>query len=345
MANETPNPPRRGAGTATAADVARLAGVSVSTVSLALSGRGRVSEKTVQHVRKIAEQLGYVPNAQASSLRRQVTHRIALVVPDIGNPVYVAVAKAIQREAKQRGYYVLLISTDNVEGADVDALHLLRNGHVDGMVLIAIQPSDKLERQLGRIHKPICVIGKVPGDLGIDHVEANSTRAVELAVEHLLQRGRSRLVFVNGPLDTNPARLRLQGYLEAARRAGLEERVVSCAFTLQGGYAAVEEVRSRFPDADALVCANDLIGIGALKRLRELGVRVPEDVAVTGIDDIPECQICSPTLTSVALHAGERGRMAAQMLLNRLSGEAPAAPLRVVVEPALQVRESTGGQP
>jgi len=317
----------------------------VSTVSLALSGRGRVSEKTVQHVRKIAEQLGYVPNAQASSLRRQVTHRIALVVPDIGNPVYVAVAKAIQREAKQRGYYVLLISTDNVEGADVDALHLLRNGHVDGMVLIAIQPSDELERQLGRIHKPICVIGKVPGDLGIDHVEANSTRAVELAVEHLLQQGRSRLVFVNGPLDTNPARLRLQGYREAIQRAGLEEQVVSCEFTLQGGYEAAEEALARFPHTDALVCANDLIGIGALKRLRQMGVRVPEDVAVSGIDDIPECQICSPTLTSVALHAGERGRMAAQMLLNRLGGEAPAAPLRVVVEPALQVRESTGGQP
>lgn len=344
MPKETPKPPSRGTGTATAADVARLAGVSISTVSLALSGRGRVSEKTIRHVRSIAEQLGYVPNAQASSLRRQITHRIALVVPDIGNPVYVAIAKAIQREARQRGYYVLLISTDNVEGADVDALRLLRNGHVDGMVLIALQSSSELERHLKGLHRPICVIGKVPGELGIDHVEANSTRAVELAALHLLERGRSRLVFVNGPLDTNPARMRLQGYREAIRRAGLEEQVVSCAFTLEGGYEAAGEALARFPRADALICANDLIGIGALRRLRQMGVRVPEDVAVSGIDDIPECQICSPTLTSVALHAGERGRMAAQMLLNRLSGEAPDAPLRVVVEPALQVRESTGGQ-
>ncbi len=330
--------------TVTAADVARLAGVSVSTVSMVLNGNGRISSKTIQQVRAAAALLNYVPNAQASSLRKQITHRIALVVPDIGNSVYVAIAKSIQQVAKQHGYYVSLVSTDGVEGADVDALLLLRNGHVDGMVLIAIKSSKELEENLARVNKPVCVIGRVPGDLGVDNVQANSLQGVRLVVDHILSLGRRRLVFINGPLNTNPAIQRLEGYQVAIRTAGLEERVVYGEFTLEGGYEAAEEALGKYPEADALVCANDLMGIGALRRLRQAGVRVPQDVAVSGMDDIRECEICSPALTSVALHAAERGRMAAQMLFDRLSGASTGSPIRAVLEPTLRVRESTGGQ-
>lgn len=312
---------------------------------MVLNGSGRISSKTIEHVRAAATQLNYVPNAQASSLRKQITHRIALVVPDIGNSVYVAIAKSIQQVAKQHGYYVSLVSTDGVEGADVDALLLLRNGHVDGMVLIAIKSSKELEDNLARVNKPVCVIGRVPGDLGVDNVQANSPQGVRLVVDHVLSLGRRRLVFINGPLNTNPAIQRLEGYREAIRAAGLEERVVYGEFTLEGGYTAAEEALVKYPKADALVCANDLMGIGSLRRLRQAGIRVPQDVVVSGMDDIRECEICSPSLTSVALHGAERGRMAAQMLFNRLVGEAPSIPLRVVVEPTLRVRESTGGQP
>ncbi len=311
---------------------------------MVLNGNGRISSKTIQQVRAAAALLNYVPNAQASSLRKQITHRIALVVPDIGNSVYVAIAKSIQQVAKQHGYYVSLVSTDGVEGADVDALLLLRNGHVDGMVLIAIKSSKELEENLARVNKPVCVIGRVPGDLGVDNVQANSLQGVRLVVDHILSLGRRRLVFINGPLNTNPAIQRLEGYQVAIRTAGLEERVVYGEFTLEGGYEAAEEALGKYPEADALVCANDLMGIGALRRLRQAGVRVPQDVAVSGMDDIRECEICSPALTSVALHAAERGRMAAQMLFDRLSGASTGSPIRAVLEPTLRVRESTGGQ-
>lgn len=327
----------------TAADVAEKAGVSVSTVSFALNGTGRVSAKTIERVRRIASQLNYIPHAQASSLRRQVTHRIALVVPDIGNSVYVSIAKAIQQVAREHGYYVSLVSTDGIEGADVDALRLLHGGHADGMVLIALSSSKELERQLQATHKPICVIGKVPGNLGVDNVQADSLKGVKLAVQHLTQMGRSRLVFINGPLDTNPGRQRLQGFQEIMRELGLEEKVVGSDFTLAGGYQAAEETLRQFPKTDALVCANDLIGIGVLQYLRRRGVRVPQDITVTGMDDIAECEMCSPTLTSVALHGAERGRMAAQFLFNRLLGEASDTPIRIKIEPTLKVRESTGG--
>lgn len=328
-----------------AADVARLAGVSISTVSMVLRGNGRISAKTIERVRAAVAQLNYLPNAQASSLRRRVTCRIALVVPDIGNSVYVETAKSIQQVAKHYGYYVSLISTDGVEGADVDALHLLRSGHVDGMVLISLKPSRELEHQLGQISRPVCVIGQVPGDLGVDNVQVNSHQGVLQVVDHLVALGRRNLVFINGSQDTNPGRMRLKGYLDAVRACGLNEQVVVADFTLQGGYRAAYQALQQFPQVDGLVCANDLMAIGALRQLRQMRVQVPHDVAITGMDDISECEICSPTLTSVALYAAERGRMAAQMLLNRLAGEAPASPVRVMLEPSLRVRESTAGVP
>lgn len=345
MNKSNPVPSRGDDFSVKAADVAKLAGVSVSTVSMALTGNGRISAKTIEQVRAAAAQLNYVPNAQASSLRRRITHRIALVVPDIGNSVYVSIAKSIQKVAKEQGYYVSLVSTDDVEGADIDALHLLRNGQVDGMVLISIKSSKDLEQQLKGIHRPVCVIGRVPGNLGVDNVQANSAQGLRLAVEHLVGLGRKQLVFINGPLDTNPAIHRLEGYQSAMREAGLETLGVTAEFTLEGGYTAAAEAISKYPKADALVCANDLQGIGALKWLRQAGVRVPEDVAVTGMDDIRECEICSPALTSVSLHAAERGRFAAQLLFDRLSGTASDSPIRVVIEPTLRVRESTKGAP
>lgn len=330
-------------GLVTALDVARKAGVSVSTVSLALRGSGRISAKTIEQIREIASELNYLPNAQASSLRRRVTERIALVVPDIGNSVYVSMAKSIQRVAKERGYYVSLVSTDDIEGADIDALRLLKNGQVDGMILIALRQSRDLAAEIKRLDKPICVIGRVPGDLGVDNVRVDSQAGARLGAEHLLALGRRTIAFINGPADTYPAQARLKGYQEAMQQAGVPARVVGTEFTVAGGYQAVDQVLCEYPQADALLCANDLIGIGVLKRLRELGRRVPADLVVIGIDDIAECEICTPTLSSVALLAGERGKLAAGLLLDRIQGHAPANPVEVLISPRLVVRESTQG--
>ena len=329
-------------GLVTALEVAKRAGVSVSTVSLALRGNGRISAKTIEQIRGIAHELNYHPNAQASSLRRKVTERIALVVPDIGNSVYVSMAKTIQRVAKERGYYVSLVSTDGIEGADIDALKLLKNGQVDGMILIALRQSRDLTAEIKRLDKPICVIGRVPGDLGVDNVRVDSQAGPSRGAAHLRAIGRKKMPFINGPADTYPAQARLKGYQEAMQQADLPERLVSTEFTVVGGYQAADQVLQQHPKLDALLCANDLIGIGALKRLRELRRRVPQDLAVIGIDDITECEICTPTLSSVALLAGERGKLAAQLLLDRIQGHAPANPVEVMIAPRLVVRESTG---
>lgn len=165
-----------------------------------------------------------------------------------------------------------------------------------------------------------------------------------MAVMHLAEGGRRVIGFINGEADTVPGSTRLRGYRRGLTEQGLEPDpllFVHSAFTLQGGYAAVDGLLECRPDVDAIFCANDLIAIGALKRLRERGVSVPKDIAVIGMDDISECLICTPTLSSVALHAGDRGRLAAELLLDRLSSLESRQTQRVMVTPHLIVRESS----
>lgn len=333
---------------ATIVDVAREAGVSIGTVSLALNGSDLCSAATAERVRAVAAELHYVPNHSASSLRRQSTGSIALVVPDIGNPVYVAMAKSVQRVAKERGYHLSLISTDGSPSEEAHAVDGLARRYVDGLIMCSLRASPELGKALEAATAPVCVIGRVAGISQVDNVRVDSEAGAALAVTHLFEAGRRKIAFINGDAGTVPAMSRSLGFERGLHAHGLETdpaRIVASAFTLAGGYAAVDELLMRSPDVDAIFCANDVIAIGALKRLRELEITVPRRIAVVGMDNIDECLICTPTLTSVSLAAGDRGRIAAELLLDRLSGEAGATPREVTVAPQLIVRESSDPRP
>lgn len=329
---------------ATIVEVARQAGVSVGTASLALNGGGRCAAATVAHVRTVAAALNYVPNHAAKSLRRQLTESVALVIPDIGNPVYVAMAKAVQRVAKERRYHLSLISTDGLAPEEVHALDILARRQVDGLIMCSLRVTPELVRALENASGPVCVIGQLPGTSAVDNVRVDSERGAVLAVEHLFSEGRRRVAFINGTADTVPALARERGYERALLDHGAApdpQLVVHTDFSLAGGRAAADTLLARRADFDAVFCANDLIAIGALRRLQERGLTVPQEVAVVGMDDIEEGLICTPTLTSVSLLAGERGRIAAGFLLDRLVAREPLPPQKTVVTPRLVVRESS----
>lgn len=325
--------------------VAQRAGVSIGTVSLALNGSRRCSPVTAQRVRDAAAQLGYLPNHAAKSLRRQTSETVALVIPDIGNPVYVAMAKVAQQIAKERGYHLSLISTNAQDNEEIYALETLARRRVDGLIFCSLKMTAQLLAALQQAQGPICVIGPLPTDAGIDNVQVNSEYGVQLAIDHLVSGGRRRLAMLNGPRDTVPARVRGSGYLKALERHQLGAQagaVFHTEFSRAGGYAAVDALLSQRPDLDALFCANDLIALGAMQRLRERGRRIPQEVAVVGMDDIQEGTLGTPTLTSVSLLAGERGQLAAELLFDRLLEQAPPTPKLITVMPRLVVRESSG---
>ncbi len=327
----------------TIVDVAKRAGVSIGTVSRVVNTQAG-PEATRRRVMDAIADLHYVPNHVARSLKRRSTEQIALLVPDIANPVYVAMAKAIQQRAKERGYRLSLMSADDAPGEEEFALDSLEQRRVDGLVICSLKPTQKLVERLEAARGRVCVVGRVPEEARVDNVRVDSTGGAQAAVQHLLDGGRRTIGFINGPPGTVPAEARAAGYHRALEENGLRidgSLVVNGEFSMAGGYRSVDALLARQDDLDAIFCANDVIALGALRRLRELGMGVPSQVALVGMDDIDLEKISTPTLSTVSLLAEERGRLAAQLLLERLLEGTSEEPRKVTVTPRLIVRESS----
>lgn len=337
--------PEPGAKLPTIESVAERAGVSIASVSRALNGKGHVGPSTVERVRRAAAELGYTPNHVAKSLKARRTQQIAFAVSDIGNPVYVAMARAVQAEAKAQGYRVVLLSTDANPSEELAVLRSLGERYTDGLILCPIRITSGHVRALERAAAPVVVIGALPPEVPVDNVAVDSHRGAVEAMEHLIGQGYSRIAFINGPTDTVPGGSRLRAYQAALINHGIPldpALVVSGDFQMAGGYRAAAQLLMLPARPDAVFCANDLMALGAMRRFREAGLQIPEDLALVGMDDIDNSAITTPALTSVSLGAAERGRLAARMLLQRLSGEAESQePQRVTVTPRLVVRESS----
>ena len=328
----------------TIAGVAAHAGVSVASVSRVLNGLA-ASEDVQLRVREAAEELGYRPNAMARSLKVRRTQQLALAVADVGNPVYVEMMRAIEVETKAQGYRLLVSSTGGqVEDTRV-LIDSLAHGFADGLVLSPVRVDEELVESLRRLQLPVVVVGMVPKDLAVDNVRANSSGGVRLALEHLHAGGRRRVALVNGPGDTVPGSARRRAFERTARALGLDPdprlRVEADDFTLAAGRTAAQAMLADVRP-DAVLGANDLLAIATMQVVAEHGLRVPDDVAVIGMDDTELAGVTTPSLTSVDLGSRERGRLAARLLLDRL--EDPSRPAqRVTVQPRLVVRRSSGG--
>jgi LacI family transcriptional regulator len=322
--------------------VARLANVSVASASRVLNGI-KTTPDVLERVLGAAEQVGYVPNAAARSLRSRRTGQIAFAMPDIANPVYTTMVDSIQEIASARGWRLMLHST----GADLeDELAIVRDlkrRFVDGLILVSLRMTEAQAAELDSAAAPVVVMGRSTG-AKVDTVHANSRRGASEAVRHLHSAGRRRIGFLNGPRGTVPAGPRRLGYLDGLRACGLErdDSLVEEAldYAVEPGRAAAERLLER-TRPDAIFCANDLIAIGALAALRDAGLDVPGDVAVVGMDNTYLCDVTWPPLTSIDLGAAQRARLAADLLLNRI--ERPnRKPRAVDVEPQLVVRASCG---
>ena len=325
--------------------VARLANVSVASASRVLNGI-RTSPATLARVTEAAEAVGYVPNAAARSLRSRRTGQIAFAMPDVGNPVYTTMVGSIQDVVQARGLRLLLHST----GADADdelaMLRDLKHRFVDGLILASLDLTEAHAVELERAAAPVIVIGRPTRGTRVDTVRAHSRRGAAEAVRHLHALGRRRIAFVNGPTHTSPGSSRRLGYLDGLRSCGLSRDDVLCEvaddFMVEPGRRATERLLAR-ACPDALLCANDLLAVGALAALRQAGLDVPRDVALVGMDNSALSEVTWPTLTTVDLGSADRARIAAELLLERI--EHPEREPEVVgVQPRLVVRASSGAE-
>ncbi|MFS0713376.1 LacI family DNA-binding transcriptional regulator [Microbacterium sp. 2P01SA-2] len=324
----------------TITQVAARAGVSVASASRALNGLV-ASPETAAKVRDAARALGYVADATAQSLKRGRTLQLGFAVADIGNPVYVEMMAAVEQVVSASGYRLLLSST-GTSSSSVDVVRDLGRGYVDGLILSPLRVTDELLTSLAAAPIPFVVLGRLPASADFDTVRADSPTAMRLVVDHLVDEGRRDIAFINGPTDTTPGVMRRDGFIAAAGQYDdVRTRHVDAAdFTIAAGYDAALPLLDRPDRPAAVVAANDLIGVGVLRAAEDLGLRVPADLAVTGLDNTELAEVVRPGLTSVDLGAKERGRAAAEMLLARIADDTRPA-RTVTVPPALVVRGST----
>jgi DNA-binding LacI/PurR family transcriptional regulator len=349
---EQPTPSRPGGGPgARLTDVAELAGVSVKTVSNVVNGYAPVSPGTRAKVDEALEQLGYRPNLAARNLRRGRSGIVALAVPELEVPYFAELARHVVEAARQQGWTVLIDQTDGERAREQLVMDSFGIQLIDGLILSPIASGSR-ELAARRDTTPMVLLGERVFDGPADHVSIDNVAAARAAVTHLLDVGRRRVAAVGEQphASSGTARLRLRGYRAALRKAGLGARhdlvMPTESFTRAHGAAAIDTLLDLAKPPDAVFCFNDLLALGVLRRLHERGLRVPEDIAVVGVDDIEDGRYSTPSLTTVRPDKEQIARLAVQLLADRLddpAGPGARAPRELVAPFELIVRESTVG--
>jgi LacI family repressor for deo operon, udp, cdd, tsx, nupC, and nupG len=325
-------------------DVALAAGVSARTVSNVVNGYVHVAEETRHRVQDACDRLGYRPNLLARNLRSGRSGVIALVVPEIGSPYFGELGQSIIEEARGRGYVVLIDHTGGDVEQEKDFLVRSSASNLfDGVILSPSRVTgDELRRILG---VPFVLLGPRLFDPEFDHVSIDNVAAAAEVTTHLLKQGRHRVAAIGEQRwGGSAAQVRTQGFRQAHEALGLridEELIVPTArFQREDGAAAMRQLIESGRKLDAVFCFNDLLALGAMRAIHQHGLRVPEDIAVVGFDNIEEGKYATPSLTTIAPDRRVIARLAVERLLARINGEPLDEPARLVVPHELLVRES-----
>lgn len=327
---------------ATMRDVAQQADVSVATVSHVINGTRFVDPATEERVRSAIATLGYRPNSLARSLRRGKTHTIALLVPDNMNPFFADLARAVEAASFAEGYTVILCNADLSETREATYLDVLLSKQVDGLLLIATGTDPQRLRHVLDQQLPVVILDHALGDVSTDQVLVDNECGGYLAGQALVRLGHRRIACIGGPRESLPSIDRLAGFRRALAEAGIglpSEAIHYGDFRYDGGAAAIQDLLRTYPGFTALFAANDLMAIGAMKALRQVGLRVPDDVSIIGYDNILLGAAMSPPLTTIAKPVDELVRISISLLLKRMKQRA-APPARFVLAPMLIERES-----
>lgn len=328
-------------------DVAKLAEVSQRTVSNVVNGYPHVRPETRERVERAIAVLRYRPNVSAQKLRQGRTGMVALAVPEIAAPYFAELANHVQLRAAERGITLLIDQTGGLRERELLVLDGYRSNIIDGLILspLSVTPSDLVNRGLDF---PIVLLGESIDNGGVIHVSIDNVAAARVATNHLLGLGRRSIAAIGAMPDrhiSGPAARRLRGYAESISAAGLplvaDLNIPTGTWTRSNGHTIAADIIDRRLDVDAIFCFNDPLALGVMKGLQQRGVRVPDDIAIVGWDDIEECSYSTPTLTTIAPDKVGIAQVAVDQLLDRIAGK-PLEETELLAEFHLACRESTG---
>jgi LacI family transcriptional regulator len=326
-------------------DVAKRAGVSPATVSRVVGAYGYVSRESRQKVMTAIRQLGYRPNAIARSLVKRSSSVIGMVVTDIQNPFFARLVRGVEQAIWGKGYALFLANSDEDVVREQAILTILEEKQVDGLILVPAS-SEKTHHlhHLLDLDIPIVLLDRAAKGINVDTVLVDNEKGAYQAVTHLISLGHRRIGLIIDNLDITTNMERMAGYRRALNEAGLpvEEGLIrSCQFTEQSAYEITLEMFRQENPPTALFTANNFMTIGALRALHTSGLRIPDDVAIVGFDDLESSQACWPNLTAVAQPAYAMGTTAAERLLSRLSNNA-SPPMEIRLQTEFIIRQSCG---
>ncbi|CAN7485973.1 LacI family DNA-binding transcriptional regulator [Arthrobacter sp. LjRoot78] len=327
------------------ADVALKAGVSHATVSRVMNGNFTVDPTIAERVRAAATELNYQPNPVGRSLALGKTDTIGIVVPDLSNPTFQAILRGLSMAAAQDGYRVLIADSSEVSSEEAILAGEARR-RCDGLVLCAPRMADAELEELAPSLQPMVLINRTTVDTHTPSLMVDYGQGIQELAEHLVGLGHTRLAFLAGPARSASNGLRLAGLAKfTAAHPGIELQMLDGGSTFEAGHQSVDAVLAS--GATGILAFNDLVAMGLLSGLHERGIRVPEDMSVTGFDDIPFARYTTPTLTTAAVPITELGQQAwhrmRDLIRNIPSDEAAGGP--TVFEPKLEVRSSSGAAP
>jgi LacI family transcriptional regulator len=325
----------------TISDVARHAGVSPATVSRVLNDDARVGSSYRRRVVDAVEELGYRPNRLARNLRRQQSGAIGVVVSDIENPHFTEMLRAVEDVAYTSGYRVLVCNTDETPGKQATYLTELMDERVLGVILSPSDPSGAEIQRLIDHNIPLVAFDREVADPRADTVIADNVRGARAATELAIGAGHSAIAFVAGRTEVETGRERLDGYEMAMLAAGLQPHHVDGDFRMEASHSAVAALLAERKRPTAIVVANNLMTAGALRAIRDAGLRIPEDISLIGIDDPFWAELVDPPLTTMAQPVRRMAADAAELLIERVT-RVRTAPRRIVHRFELRRRASCG---
>ncbi len=323
-------------------DIAEKAKVSTATVSRALYNGGYVKEDTRRKILKVAEELGYKKHKERKASKTK-TNVVGVIVSDITNPFFTQVVRGIEDVLNPVGYSLLLCNADENVEKETSYLKVLMNKKVDGVILTSAGGDHKTIKEIVRRGMPVVLIDRLVDGLDTDGVIIDNVSGAYDATSHLISEGYRKIGIITGPLEIMTAKERFEGYTKALQDAGIEfdeNLVENGGYTQKGGYTAAKQLAER-AHPDAIFIANNVMTTGALLALKELKIKIPEEVGIVGFDDLEWAPLMDPPLTTISQPIYTIGSIAAQLLLRKLSGAAKIKKEVVVLKPRLVIRKSS----
>jgi len=329
-------------------EVARAAGVHPGTASRALNPEARdgVSRQTVRRVEQAAKELGYVPNSMARGLRTSRTMVVALVVPDITNPLFPPIVRGAEHVLNAAGYTLVLTDTNNEAETERDQVRALRGRGVDGFIVATARWEDETLQELAEAEVPTVLVNRRNGAGSFPFVGSDDRHGVRLCVEELADLGHRSILHLAGPPNTSTAASRAAAFTQVAAERGLADVYTASAdsYSEEAGEEAAAHALHEHPSFTAIVAASDVLALGAQAALAARGLRCPQDVSVTGYNDVDYVRKLTPPLTTVRVPLRREGELAAETLLGLLDGGS-SVPTQLLLPVELMRRGTTAPAP